>query len=305
MSKSALLRLADDIAADRRITADEALQLRGEIFPDGVVTRQEADVLVSLHGMVVEHDDAWAQMFAEAVCDHALQASMIPGHVEEETVEWLIARLDGQGVVGMHAALKIAERAESVPDALMTFVRLLVTEHIGAGPIDAANVEYVRRALYASGGAGGVAVEAPELDWLFMLDAATDGQANDPAWQDLFVKAGMCHVVGRRAPALLEPEAMRAMEQRFGARARMTPLSMLQGLMGGGFGRFKRDIQEPGDVGAVEQHYAAINFETDDDARLTADEAASLIGLSDRDGKRTANEEALLAALRALEAEQG
>jgi len=304
MSKSALLRLADDIAADRRITADEALKMRGEIFPDGVVTRQEADVLVSLHEMVDEHHPEWTQMFAEAVTDHALQASMIPGHIEDETVQWLTARLEKHGVAGVETALKIVERAESVPDTLMAFVRALVSQHVGVGPMDAGKVEYVRRALFASGGGGGVAVEAPELNWLFALDAATDGQSNDPAWQDLFVKAAMCHVAGRRAPALLEPEAMRAMDQRFAERERMTPLTMLQNLMGGSFDRYRRDIREPSDVEALEQHYEMLNEETEADARLTADEAARLIGLSDMDGRRTANEEALLIALRQLEAEQ-
>jgi hypothetical protein len=63
-------------------------------------------------------------------------------------------------------------------------------------------------------------------------------------------------------------------------------------------------VREAGWVEGMEQRYAAINAEAEEDARLTAMEMAAMLGLSEADGKRTANEEALLAELRKLEAEQ-
>lgn len=302
MSKSALLRLADDIAADRRISADEALQMRGEIFPDGVVSRQEADVLISLHGLVEQHDAAWALAFAEAVTDHALQAGMLPGHVEAETAEWLIARLDGQGVVALEAALKVAERAESVPDTFMNFARVLVAEYVAGRAMSAADVEYVRRALYASGGAGGVAVEHDELVWLFALDAATQGFEHDAGWKDLFVKAALCHVVGRRAPAILEAEVMRERETRLSGPRRVSAHRVFESFTQGGFAGFWSRLTSPDFAARMETRYGEINVEAEADAKLTADEAAMMLGLAEKDGALTPNEQALMAALREMEA---
>jgi hypothetical protein len=72
MSNHALLTLSDHIAADRKISADEALELRKAIFPDGVVSREEADVMIALEGRVANTDEAFQHAFVEAIVDHAL-----------------------------------------------------------------------------------------------------------------------------------------------------------------------------------------------------------------------------------------
>jgi hypothetical protein len=304
MSKSALLQLADDIAADRRLSADQALALRKEIFTDGVVTRQEADVLVSLNGQVSEADDAWTQAFAEGVVDHVLGCGKHAGHVDDAAAAWLMANLAGADRLSIETLLKVVEHAESAPDTLMEFVRAQVAAFIAGHTMGARDVEYVRRALYASGGAGGVAVEAAELDWLFALDAESDGRDHDPAWRDLFVKAGLCHLLGRRAPALLEPEAMLALREREQTRAPMTLRSLVGSIMSGGLKGYRERIRLPDEVTAMENHYAQVVADMEEDAMLTAAEAAAIIGIADRDGRRTANERALLDELEKIEAEQ-
>jgi len=148
-------------------------------------------------------------------------------------------------------------------------------------------------------------VEHPELAWLFAIDAEGDGRDHHPDWRDLFVKAALCHVVGRRAPAVLEAEVMQARAARFEQRSRVSPFSVFSSLVSGGFSGFWARMRAAGPVEALEQRYEEANAETQADAKLTAGEVAMLLGLSERDGKLTANEQALMDALEALEAEQG
>jgi hypothetical protein len=54
----------------------------------------------------------------------------------------------------------------------------------------------------------------------------------------------------------------------------------------------------------MENRYHAINLEAEEDAKLTAMEMATMLGMADADGRRTANETALMEELRKLEAEQ-
>ena len=299
---SALLALADDIAADRRITAEEALRARKEIFPDGVVSRQEADVLIALESRVDESDEAWAQAFVEALVDHVLGAGPYPGHVDEPTVAWLKGHFADAPPrrIELEALVRIAERAESAPASLQDFVRERIAAAVSGRPMDAPMVEFVRRCVYA-----GTAVTDAEIRWLFALDAECDGRDNDPAWRDLFVKAALCHVAGRRSPAALEAELMLAREARFAAdRPAVTPISVIRDIIKGGFSGFGARVREAGWVDGMEDRYEAINAEAEEDAKLTAMEMASMLGMVDLDGKRTANETALIEELRKLEAEQ-
>lgn len=303
MSSTALLSLADDLAADRQISSDEALRLRKAIFPDGVVSRQEADVLLSLAERVSDADPAWSQAFVEAIVDHVLQAGVYPGHVDAESTAWLARSFAEADRTGVETLLKIAERAESAPDDLMAFMRARVFDLVAGQPVSADGVELVRRAAYASGGAGGVAVNEAEVRWLFAVDAACDGFANDPAWQDVFVKVALCHVVGRSAPKALEHDALVARTAR--TPRPVTAASLLSRFTEGGVSGFFAKLREPGFYQGVEDRYAEANVAAETDARFTAVEAAAMLGLSDEDGKRTANETALLTALAKLEAEQG
>jgi hypothetical protein len=58
------------------------------------------------------------------------------------------------------------------------------------GVIDAEEVELLRKELYADG-----IIDREEADFLFELNDATSGKANDPSWKDLFVEAISSHVL--------------------------------------------------------------------------------------------------------------
>src|SRR5262245_37179846 len=182
---SSLLAPADDIAADRSISPEEALRARHDILPNGVVSRQEAELLIALEGRVAESDAAWAQAFVEALTDHVLQAGAYPGHVDEATTAWLVAAFSQRPRVNeLEALVRTIERAESTPESLREFVRARIARHVAGRAVSASDVTLIRRVVFAR-----TLVSEVEIRWLFALDAESDGRDNDPVWGDLFVKS--------------------------------------------------------------------------------------------------------------------
>jgi hypothetical protein len=293
MPSNALRALVDQVAADGRVSAEEALRLRQQVFPEGVVSRDEADALIDLARHVANSDSAWEQCFAEALVDHVLQNGAKP-NVDDADAAWLAARLD-QGkpqAVEIQALLKLLDRADSVPEPLRAFVRSRLSAFMAGRAVTAADVEFVRRCLYA----GDAHVQEDEARWLFALDAESDGRANDPAWQDLFVKAVLNHLMGSYAPALLDAADMRR-RQAWLEDTRRTPVSKLMHIFSGGFRGNRDAVRSPNMVDALEEDYKALNANAEEDAQLRLIERAWAVGMTRQDSKLTANEKALLAEL--------
>lgn len=301
---SALQALMDRLAEDGQVTASEALELRQAVFGDGVVSRDEAEALIALDARVASADAEWAGAFVEALCDHVMQVGPYPGHVDDATAAWLMARFgaDGARETELAALLKLLERAESAPESLCVFTRERVAALMADRPMGAAEVEFVRRSLYASAGSGATAVTEAEARWLFALDAATDGRANDPAWRDLFVKAQLNHLMGRRAPALLEAKGMMARQAWLTAPHKPSPLAFFGRAFAGGWDGIKAAARDDADAyDKIMAHYEGENAAAEESAQLTLEESAWALGMTKEDGKRTANEEALMAELRRVE----
>ncbi len=305
MRNFALQTLADKLAADSVVTADEALDVRRAVFPDGVVSREEAEVLIALAARVANSDAAWTHAFVEAITDHVLQSGEYPGHVDEPTASWLAARFgkDGPRETEVEAVLKLLERAESAPEFLSAFARDRISALMAGNVVGAAETELVRRCLYASAGAGRTSVTQPEARWMFALDAESDGRTNDPAWGDLFVKAVLCHLMGRRAPEVLEANNMKARQAWLNAPTPGISAS-LASIFEGGLRGYKAKIHEGSAVERLEGQYEVANDDAEADAELTLAEIAWTVGMTKEDGKRTANEAALLAEIAKLEAER-
>lgn len=302
MSNHALLTLSDHIAADRKISAEEALELRKAIFPDGVVSRDEADVMIALEGRVANTDEAFQHAFVEAIVDHALQSGTYAGHVDEATAAWLIERFGDEGAreTEIEVLLKTLERSESAPASLAAFARGRVAAWLAGKPVGARETEFIRRALYVAAGAGAISVTEDEARWLFALDAESEGRVNHPGWTDLFIRGVLNYLMGRRAPELLDAEDMISRQAWLEA-----PNQGLGGFFGRMFGHGYGDKVSYREIDAFEAHYERVNAERAEDERLTLAEIAWAVGMTREDGTRTANESALLAKLREFQTQQG
>lgn len=303
MRNLALHTLTERLSADARISAEEALDLRRAVFPDGVVSREEAAVLIDLEAKVANTDPEWAHMFVEALTDHMLGTGQFAGHVTEADVSWLEAQFGANGARATELAvlLKLMERAESAPESLSAFTRKRLAKLLAGAPIGAAEVELLRRCIYAAAGSGATWVTEDEVHWLFAIDAESHERANHPSWGDLFVKAVMNHLLARKAPALLD--AHDQVRRRLWASSLLSPkpAAFLARTFEGGLDGFRKRLAQPSDVNRLEAHYAASNAAAEQDAKLTLEEIAWAVGMARADRKRTANEELLLAEIKKIE----
>jgi len=195
------------ILARGQITADDVLQLRHRVFWKGVVTEEDAEMMFSLNdGLGEDVDPAWRHFFVEALADYLVNQAEPRGYVSGASADWLIERIGRSGHVDTSCELellvKVLERAQQSPVKLIRFALDQVRQGVidGKGTIGRhhntqslviteAEVELVRRMLYAFGGDGNIAVTRQEAEVLFDINDATSELDNHPAWSDLFVKA--------------------------------------------------------------------------------------------------------------------
>jgi hypothetical protein len=195
------------ILARGKITAEDVQKLRHQVFWKGVVTSKDAEMVFDLNDRLGETSDtAWPLFFVEALVDYVVMQAEPTGYISVANADWLIARISRSGHVDsaceLELLVKALERAKLSPVGLVTFalqqVKTGVLEgdgYIGEsrklepGTIGEAEVDLVRRILYAFGGDGNIAVTQQEAAVLFDLNDATSEVDNHPAWSDLFVKA--------------------------------------------------------------------------------------------------------------------
>lgn len=321
MISNVMMSLIEKLAADGRISADEALDVRRAIFPDGAVSRQEADALFALNERVGDDDPAWNACFIEAIVDHLTLSAEPKGHVMDEGAMWLEGCIGRDGVLErvteLELLLTLLEKAESTPARLQLLARDYVTRAVlegkgyegrdvalVPGQIGEVELKLIRRVLFAAAGAGNAAVTREEAEWLFSLDAATEGFAHVAGWRDLFVSAIMNHLFAAGPSLLLERGEMlrRAdwlrTDQRGGIGAFLG--RALEGVLQGKAELKRKQAEHTGVQEAyVERRYVEAHLAE----ALDTNEAAWLVTRIRADGRRTANEQALVEAVQAAKGE--
>jgi len=195
-----------EIANKQSISADDVLTLRREVFGDGIVSEAEAELLFRLNENCPKQDPKWVEFFLEGLTDFVVHQAEPDGYVSESNANWLIERVGKDGRVDTETELellvKVVDTAKSSPEHLVAYaleqVKVGVLEGEGPiarnrelqpGVIGEAEVDLLRRILYAFGGDGNIAITRAEAEILFDLNDATVEAENHPAWSDLFVKA--------------------------------------------------------------------------------------------------------------------
>jgi len=194
------------IAESSKITPQNVLDLRREVFADDTISLAEAEALLALDRTVLQKCSEWSDYFTEALVHYIVFQADPEGIVSENNADWLIRCISSDGLVDsperMEMLVKTLERAKSSPESLVLFaleqVKQAVLNNQGSIAqsrvekrfvICRTDVELIRRLLYAFGGDGDMAVTKAEAEFLFELNDATLDADNDPAWSDLFMRA--------------------------------------------------------------------------------------------------------------------
>ncbi len=230
--------IVSGILARKAITATEVTWLRQEIFADGACDRSEADLVFQLNDECREKDESWHQLYVDALTDHFVWKARPHGYVNDEQARYLMQSIVRNNRIDtlteMELLCNVIHWAEAAPAELAEFVLRAVKESVlepdeaaygkGRRPkvIDPADIELIKRAIYAPATAGSVTVTRQEADILFDLNDATIHAQNDPGWKMLFVYAIANHLMFPRPAPVPAPaeEVLRReewLEERRGA----------------------------------------------------------------------------------------
>jgi hypothetical protein len=298
----------DGIKAQGVIRDTDVLSIRTKYNADSHIEQREAEQLIELNRICLRQDATWVDCFVEMLTDYVVNQAIPEGYVTLENAEWLIQQIAPSGQVATKAELEllinVLDKSRWSPQSLVTIalsqVLLAITEGSGplrdgqpitagvpqatvlAGAVSDADVEVLRRILYAFGGDGNIAITRTEAECLFAINDATATAENCDSWRDLFVKAvGNCLLAASGYTAPSREQAL-ARERWLERRGDLT--------LGGMLSAYRAQSREEQAIGRLERQ--KIEIVTGEE--ITSDEASWLAGLLGRDSELTPNEIELL-----------
>lgn len=182
------------LKAGAPVTADDVLALRRWVWPDGVVSTSEAEALFALNRLVQGASPEWDLLFVEAISEHVLNACEPHLYVDEPTAAWLIEEIERGGTPAraneIELVVKILEKALNAPESLRIWaLRAVEAAVVADGTIGDAEVQLLRRLVFARGGGDALVVGDAEAEMVWRLKEATLQADNAPAWKTFFVQA--------------------------------------------------------------------------------------------------------------------
>ena len=321
--------LAQELSARGSISAEDVLALRRGIFKDGVVDRAEAEAVFHLDQVCTQKAAEWTRFYVDVLTDYFVWQSEPRGYVDEELAGFLSEHIlhDGQieATSELELLINVVHWAVSCPADISLLVlnavkqSVLTPETASYGSnrppmvISPADVEIIRRAIYAPGSPGGFTVTREEAELLFELSDATADSENTPSWDNLFAQAVANHLMfPRGAPVVPDADEARRRErwlnERRGTAALLLDVFKEAGHSAGQFatvdysrlGEAYRDVDPRGHVAdrmAQEQEAERLREAL---VRETIDEheAKWLISKINADGALQENERVLLAFIK-------
>lgn len=204
--------LADRLIQAGQIGGGDVTALRNAVWHEEAISLDTLDALFRVNDGCAAQSATWINFFIETV-EHALLRQTPPqGFLDEDGARWLRAKIDRDGGLATSGEIallvSILESAENAPEAVKAYViaQIEATITSGVGPtrapdsvrpgcVDEAEVELLRRLIFAGGGEGAVIVGAQEADMLFRIKDAALRSENAPDWLQLFVQGVGNHLM--------------------------------------------------------------------------------------------------------------
>jgi len=219
--------LIETIRRNDRMSENELLSLRRAFGADLTLSQAEADTLFELN-TVSEKPDGWTPYFISLLAAFVDDRQHPQNYVSEDSANWLIEKISEDGVVESETELKlllnVLKTASHVPDRFKKFALdqvclavincrgVVYSRTLTPNVIGEAEVDLLRRILYAGSGKGGIGITRVEAETLFALNDATSGRDNHPSWQTLFVQAITNYLMTIGVPA--KPTPTEALERQ-------------------------------------------------------------------------------------------
>jgi hypothetical protein len=287
-----------------RVTQENVLELRRNVFADGIMTRGEAQMLLDIDRAAKDKCADWAPFLYEAVSDYIVHQERPAGYISQDNAVWLqntLASDSAETVTGL--LVHVLEKAKSAPESLSAMglravAKSVLANDAGTAKISQEDVKMLRRVLYAFGSQDNAALSRAEVEVLFDLNDQTAEALNDPEWNELFTKAIASFILcasGYRAPSREDALRQEKWVEDTGVKVDGFFGRMVSGGLSGVIDAFKSDH-------TLEDAYAEKNaaYEaTIKEAELVdADEAKWVADRIGRDGVLHDNERSLLKFLK-------
>jgi hypothetical protein len=124
MSNTSLSDFAGRLRAKNRITFADVQRLRRDVLPDGITSREDTELLISLDCDVSRSNAEWERWLVAMVVDFVVWTERPTGVVHEETAVWLAATLNGEGAgtteTGRLIAREVVQEAEAFENEALT-----------------------------------------------------------------------------------------------------------------------------------------------------------------------------------------
>lgn len=302
----------EDIIQRGSIGEGDVLRLRSACYGDGGISAEEADELLRLDAACTNTTRTWSEFLVEAITDHIVNQAEPIGYITAANADWLVARVAVDGRIKSRAALDLVvnaiDRARWAPESLVRFALQQVRDAIVTGEgalragggmapatIGEADVELLRRILYAFGGDGNIAVTRAEAEVLFDIDAALSQAQPSPAFSDLFVKAIANVVMATSHYAVPTREEALRREAWLSEATDLSPLDILRSVVAlpGLLAGYARQTPEETALARLERQ----RIELIVNEHVTEGEAQWLADRIGRDGRLSPNEAAVIAYL--------
>jgi hypothetical protein len=122
MDTAPLTLFAQKVSASNRLLFADLRRLRRDVLPDGITTREEAEVLLGLD-QIERLDAEWAAYLAEAVAKFVISVSD-PGSIDHDTAAWLTVLLSAAQPWTAAAIVRAIQReVHQVDEALAAFTK--------------------------------------------------------------------------------------------------------------------------------------------------------------------------------------
>lgn len=301
----------NDILKRQAITDFDVARMRKAFYKDGIISREEADKLFEANTSCSVKDATWTDFFIEAVTDYLVNQETPEGYITADNADWLIAQICKDGQIESKTELEllvhILDRSRWSPVRLVRFalneVKRAVLEDQGPlrtgsglqkGVIAEAEVELLRRMLYAFGGDGNIAITRDEAEILFEINDATSDVEPNPAWTDLFTKAIANVLMASSGYAVPSREKALQSEAWLDSRDELAPGAFFSKMLSGSLTAVLTSYREqsPEEQALARLERQRVEIVTNEE--ITEDEANWLADRLGRDGKLNANEKALI-----------
>ena len=305
----------DAIRERGAISANDVFAMRQAVYGGtSNISKIQAQEIIKLNRALAVKDPDWFDFYVGTITDYIVEQSEPRGYITLQNAEWLIAQLDNDGqlqtVRDIELIANVLDKSRWSPNILVQFalgqVKRTVLEGEGQtkngnelkkAVIGEAEVELLRRILFAFGGDGNIAISKAEAEILFELNETTSQADNHPSWSDLFAKSIANYVMassGYRVPG--REEALR--REKWLNDTDENPLDFIKSTVSGGLTAIWKAYNEQSREERELAHLEKQKIEIITAEAITEDEAGWLVDRIMHDGEVLENEKALLAFIR-------